>query len=156
MSPVPPPRSSPKVPQDDPFEQFDAEHPAPKPDPRSTTGIYNQVQSTTLATKVQWGAIGTVVVAFGVLFSHTLDKMEIVTTAQAQTQATAEAARDAGKVNALRLEAVDAGARVAIERLEKKIDTNNEKIQKDRDEDREKRDEDHALLVKVLAEVKKK
>lgn len=149
MSDVPPPKKSPQVPRDeDPFASFDVEHPA-KPDPRSTTGIFEQVQATTLATKVQWGAIGAVVVAFGILLNNVLTKMDLVNTAQAQTQATAEAAKDATKVNALRIESVDAGARVAIERLEKKIDTNNEKNDRDRAED-------HALLVKVLAEVKKK
>lgn len=141
MSPVPPPQLSPKVPRDDPFEQFDAEHPG-KPDPRSTTGIYQQLGATTFNTKLQWGAIGTVVVAFGVLFSHTMDKADLVSTAQAQTQATADAAKKTGETNTARIEAVDAGTRMEIIRLEKKIDDNAEQT--------------HRELAEILREVKKR
>ncbi len=102
-----------------------------------------------LATKIQWGAIGAVVVAFGLLLNHVLTKMDLVNTAQAETMAIAKSAGKASEINATRIEVVDAGTRAAIERLERKIDTNEEHAQKERDLQM-------AKLDAVLREVKKR
>ncbi len=105
-----PPLKSPQVPRDD-----ESEH-------QTITGTYRAVRRTEFATKLQWGAIGAVCLSIATGFGWALNKMDVVNTASAQVQATANAALDAGKTNAARIEAIDAGTRLAIERLERKID----------------------------------
>ncbi len=118
MSDVPPPRAS----------------PAPTFDSLETpSGVYRAVQSsseeiarTALATKIQWGAIGAVCLSIATGIGWAINKVDVVNTASAQTQATANAALEASRTNTTRIEAVDAGMRMGLERLERKIDANNE------------------------------
>ncbi len=76
--------------------------------------------------------------------------------AQAQTGAKADTALESSKQNAARIEAVDAGGAARIDRLERKIDANEEHAQRERDAQNAKIDNQTALLQRVLVEVKKR
>lgn len=99
--------------------------------------------------RLKIGAIATMIGAGFSFASSVIGKFDLVNTAMAQTQAKADSAVDRTNRLETRLEAIDAGTRLAVERLERKIDTNAEQAQKERAEDR-------ALLKTVLAEIKKR
>ncbi len=122
MNDVPPPRASPSP-------AFDSLE--------TPSGVYRAVQSsseeiarTALSTKIQWGAIGAVCLSIATGFGWSINKMDVVNTASAQTQATATAALAASAQNAARIDAVDAGTRMALERMERKIDASDEKMER--------------------------
>lgn len=86
----------------------------------------------------------------GVTFAERVwTKFDVVNTAMAQTEAKANSAIDRTTRVEVRLDTVDSGMRQDIQRLERKIDANNEQTAKDRAADRE-------LLQTVLREVKKR
>ena len=110
--------------------------------PKSITGVYRIADRTALSTKIQWGAIGAVALSIATFVGWAINKMDVVNTASAQTQAKAETALEASRTNSTRIEAVDAGTRAAIENLRKEI------IEGKAETDRK--------LDRILAEVKKK
>ena len=79
------------------------------------------VARTAFSTRIQWGAIGAVVVAFGAVFSVVLTRMDAQAQSSAQATSTSTAALDASRANAARIESVDAGTRQAIENLRRDI-----------------------------------
>jgi hypothetical protein len=95
--------------------------------------------------------IGLIAAAIGGTFSFgssVFNRFDVFNTALAQTQAQQVSNTARLDRQEQRIEAIDGGGRAAVERLERKIDANNEQAQKERAEDR-------ALLKSVLAEVKK-
>ncbi len=119
------------------------ESPEPPHDPLDTpSGVYRAVKRTSLSTQIQWGAIGAIVGVICTGVGWTINKVDLANEAAAQTRATANTALEASKTNSARIEAVDAGTRMAIERLERKIDSNNEATER--------------KLSEILREVKKR
>ncbi len=124
-----------------------AKSPEPEYDGAETpSGVYRAISSEVGAawwhTKVQWGVVGAFLVGAGSFVTWSLNKLDLVNTAMAQSQVTTVATSDRTKVLEQRVEAIDAGMRAAIERLERKIDANNEQTDK--------------KLDAVLREVRKK
>lgn len=129
--------------------------PSPRPshDPDDTadtpSGVYRVVQRTAWHTKVQWGVVGAFLVGVGSFVNYSVGKLDIVNSAMAQTQAQGGATSQKTAELAQRIEAIDAGTRSAIERLERKIDTNNERQE-------QKIDALTQAVKEVLREVKKR
>lgn len=117
---IPPPRASP-TPNIGPDDAIHTETPS---------GVYRVVQRTAWHTKVQWGVVGAFLVAVGSFVNYSVGKLDIVNSAMAQTQAQGGATSQKTVELAQRIEAIDAGTRAAIERLERKIDSNNETQEK--------------------------
>lgn len=136
---IPPPRASP-TPSIDPDDVIHAETPS---------GVYRVVQRTAWHTKVQWGVVGAFLVGVGSFVNYSVGKLDIVNSAMAQTQAQGGSTAQKTAELAQRIEAVDAGTRAAIERLERKIDSNNERQEK-------KIDDLTQAVREVLREVKKR
>jgi len=91
------------------------------------------VAATARSTRLQWmglGLLGSITLGVGAFLGWCLITLGVIGAAQAQGTATANAALEQGKSNSTRIEAIDAGARAAIERLERKIDANNEATDK--------------------------
>ena len=100
-------------------------------------------------TKVQWGVVGAFLVGAGSFVTWSLNKLDVVNVAMAQTQVTTTSTVDRTKGLEQRIEAIDAGTRQAIERLEKKLDASEERSQK-------KLDEVQVMLQVVLKEVRRR
>jgi hypothetical protein len=110
------------------------------------------VEKTAKATKLQWiglSFLGALTLGVGGFLAWCLITLGVIGNAQAQTQATANAALDKGKTLEQRVEAVDAGMRAGLDRLERKIDVNKEDTDK-------KLEGIQRTLVQVLQEARKK
>lgn len=93
--------------------------------------------------------LGAVLLALGGLAGKGCEKLDVVNTAMAQTQAQgATNTRDIATLTT-RLETVDAGTGQKVERLERKIDANNEQTEK-------KLERMQATLELLVREVRKK
>lgn len=137
--PVPPPRASPVPGSNDPD---DAQSDTP-------SGVYRIVQRTAWQTKIQWGALALALTATATAANSVWDKFTVLNTANAQATVRADTAVEVAREAKVHAQTVDAGARQAIERLERKIDANEDRAQRERAEDR-------ALMQAVLREVKKR
>lgn len=114
--------------------------------------LQEKTEEVAKATKWQWlglGFLGAVTVAVGGFVAWGLAFLVSIGSAQAQTQATAERALEAAKVAGARIETVDAGSRVAIERLTQ--DLANERANTDK-----KLTDMQITLQAILREAKKK
>lgn len=92
--------------------------------------VTGQAAKTEKSTRLQWvglSILGAFTVGSGVFMAWCLAVVLGLGTAQAQTKATADAALKGGEANAVQIQTVDAGARAAVERLERKIDDNDAK-----------------------------
>lgn len=122
------------------------------PDDVSTdtpSGVFKMVRRTAWQTKIQWGALALAITASAATAGKVWDKFDVLNTANAQATVRAEAALEIAREAKAQVAVVDAGTRQAVERLERKLDANEERAQKARDEDR-------ALMQAVLREVKKR
>ncbi len=80
--------------------------------------------------RLQGAGLGAILLAIGGLLAWNLDALKDLTISTANAQATATAAKEQSGSTERRVEAFDAGARAATERLERKIDANNEQTEK--------------------------
>lgn len=151
MSPVPPPAVSPEPPRIGDHESPSGSHKIPNI--RETMVIADQaVEKTARSTRLQWiglGTLGAVTMGVGGFLAWCLITLGVIGNAQAQTGAKADTALESSKQNATRIEAVDAGNAAKFDRLERKIDANEEHAQRERDAQ-------NAKLDRILAEVKKR
>lgn len=94
------------------------------------SGVYRMVTRTAWHTKIQWGVVGAFLVGVGSFVNYSVGKLDVVNSAMAQSQS--QGASHSGRLGMLeqRIEAIDAGSRAATERLERKIDANNEAQEK--------------------------
>ena len=100
-------------------------------DPEKTTsGIYAAIKKTAWHTNIQWGVVGAFLVGAGSFVSWSLTKLDVVNVAMAQAQTISVSNQKQIELIDSGVRASDAGARAAIERLERKIDTNNEANEK--------------------------
>lgn len=134
---VPPPKASPAVPTDNPFET------------ETPSGVFRVVQRTAWHTKVQWVVVGGFIVGLGSFVTYGLGKIDLVNNAMAQTEVRSTAASQAVTEVRVQVAALDAGTRASIERLERKIDANNERQEL-------KIDKIQQTMELVLKEVRKK
>lgn len=88
------------------------------------------VQSTATATRVQWGAIAVLASTALSAFAWGLTKVDSTNTAMAQANAKVESNSRRLDSQERRIDTVDSGTRSDIQRLEKKIDSNNETTQR--------------------------
>jgi hypothetical protein len=120
------------------------------PEPEKTTsGIYAAIRKTAWHTNIQWGVVGAFLVGGGSFVSWSLTKLDVVNVAMAQAQITAVSNQKQIEVIDSGIKTIDAGARAAIERLERKIDVNNEANEK-------KLQAIQATMDTVLREVRKR
>jgi len=98
--------------------------------------------------RVQWGFVGACLVSIAGLLAWNLDALKDAAVGSANAQAQSRAAHDAGIALATRLEAIDSGTRLAIERMEAKADAREDRAEKSRAEDR-------ALLLQLIRKVDK-
>lgn len=138
MSDVPPPAASPQV-------KIEV--------PDTPSGVFRIVRadmhSVSVQTKVQWGAIGAVVLVVGGLLAWNLDAIKDAIVTSAQAKEIAKGASDKADRTAVRLESIDAGTRVAVEQLRKEIAD-------DRANTNKQLTDMQITLQAVLREVKKK
>jgi len=127
--------------------------PEPSPTPprlssETPSGVYRVVHRAVLWQRVQWGFVGACLLAIGGLLAWNLDALKDAAVGSANAQAQSRAAHDAGIALATRLEAIDSGTRLAIERMEAKADAREDRAEKSRAEDR-------ALLLQLIRKVDK-
>ncbi len=107
------------------------------------------VAKTAWHTRIQWGVVGAFILGAGTFISWSLNKLDIVNVAMAQAQAQGAANTEQINRNSTRIEAVDAGTRAAVERLERKIDASEERTAK-------KLDDVQLTMQQVLKEMRRK
>lgn len=114
--------------------------------------VTGKTDQTAKSTRLQWvglSILGAFTVGSGVFMAWCLSVVLGLGTAQAQTKATADAARDGLVTNAARIEAVDSGTREEISALRKEIAG-------DREDTRKQLTDMQITMQAVLREVKKK
>lgn len=122
--------------------------PAPLPSPEpldidaTPSGVHRLVRSTAWHTKIQWGVVGGFILAAGSFVAWSLNKLDVVNVAMAQSTIQSRSNADEIVVVKQRIESVDSGTRLAVERLERKIDAQTEAMDR--------------KLDRILAEVKKR
>lgn len=138
MSNVPPPAPSPKPKVEN--ETLDRDTPS---------GVFEIATKTAKNTKVQWVAIGALLIGIARFAEWTYNKVDVVNSAMAQAKTQGDANTEDLKLVKQRMETIDSGTRGDIQRLERKIDENNVAQEK-------KIGELTQAVKEVLKEVKKK
>lgn len=138
--------------------------PLPSPEPQTSadetpSGVHRiavLAQGTAWQTKIQWTVVGAVVMAVGALANWGITKLDLINTAQAQVQAQSSA--NASEISSVKqqVQTFDAGSRAAIERLERKIDVNNEAQDRKLEAVKQTTDATQRAVMQLVQEMRKR